>query len=113
MVEADGPKRYADATDILITADAGGSNGYRSRVWKEELQRLQHRLFSFISMNWRGRPLRSFETVVSLIGNTCTSAGLVVRAALDGLRYPIGKRASAKEMRELNITKDKFHGDWN
>jgi len=131
-----GSKRYADASDLFITADAGGSNGYRSRVWKAELQRLadklgrsihvshfppgtskwnkiEHRLFSFITMNWRGRPLRSYETVVNLIGNTTTRAGLVVRAALDGRSYPVGKRVSAKEMLGLNIARDAFHGDWN
>ena len=131
-----GSKRYADAKDLFITADAGGSNGYRSRVWKAELQRVadklgisihvshfppgtskwnkvEHRLFSFITMNWRGRPLRTYETVVSLISNTTTRGGLVVRAKLDKRRYPIGKRIAEKEMRTLNIEKDSFHGDWN
>jgi hypothetical protein len=131
-----GSKRYPDATELFITADAGGSNGYRSRVWKAELQRLadkhdiaihvshlppgtskwnkiEHRLFSFISINWRGRPLRTYETVVNLIGNTTNRGGLVVHAKLDKRRYPIGKRVSEKEMRTLNIEKDRFHGDWN
>lgn len=131
-----GCKRYPGAKELFITADAGGSNGYRSRVWKAELQRLadkhgiaihvshfppgtskwnkvEHRLFSFISINWRGRPLRTYETVVNLIGSTTTGGGLVVRAKLDKRRYPIGKRVSDKEMRSLNIEKHRFHGDWN
>jgi Rhodopirellula transposase DDE domain len=131
-----GSKRYPDATELFITADAGGSNGYRSHMWKFELQRLadkldfpihvshfppgtskwnkiEHRLFSFISINWRGRPLRSFETVVSLIGNTTSRTGLVVRAGLDRRKYPTGRKVSAKELRALNIQRDDFHGDWN
>jgi hypothetical protein len=105
-------------------------------VWKAELQRLadklgllirvchfppgtskwnkiEHRLFSFITINWRGRPLRSYETVVNLIGNTTTRAGLVVRAALDGRSYPTGRKVSAKELRALRIERESFHGDWN
>jgi hypothetical protein len=131
-----GSKRYADAKEIFITADAGGSNGYRSRVWKVELQRLadkhgltihvshfppgtskwnkiEHRLFSFISINWRGRPLRTYETIVNLIGNTTNRGGLVVRAKLDKRRYPIGARVSDEEIAGLNIERDRFHGDWN
>ena len=131
-----GSKRYPGARELFITADAGGSNGYRSHVWKAELQRLadtldisihvshfppgtskwnkiEHRLFSFISMNWRGRPLRSFETIVNLIGNTTNRAGLVVRARLDRRRYPTGRKVSAKELRALKIERDEFHGDWN
>jgi len=131
-----GSKRYPKARALFITADAGGSNGYRLHVWKAELQRLadklgisihvshfppgtskwnkiEHRLFSFITMNWRGKPLRTFETVVSLIGNTTTRAGLVVRAKLDQRKYPIGRSVSAEEMRALNIERDSFHGDWN
>lgn len=131
-----GLKRYPDARELFITADAGGSNGYRSHLWKRELQRIadrlglsirvshfppgtskwnkvEHRLFSFISINWRGRPLRTFETIVSLIGNTTNRGGLVVRARLDRRRYPTGKRVSAKELKELNIERDDFHGDWN
>jgi hypothetical protein len=131
-----GRKRYPDARELFITADAGGSNGYRLHVWKAELQRLadkldlaihvshfppgtskwnkiEHRLFSFISMNWRGRPLRSYETIVRLIGNTSTSTGLVVRAQLDGRKYPTGRKVSAKEIRALQIERDAFHGDWN
>jgi len=131
-----GSKRYSDARELFITADAGGSNGYRSHVWKAELQRLadklglsihvshfppgtskwnkvEHRLFSFITMNWRGRPLRSYETIVSLIGNTTTYNGLVVSARLDRRRYPIGKRVSPKKLRALKIERHAFHGDWN
>jgi len=131
-----GSKRYPEAREIFITADAGGSNGYRLHVWKAELQRLadkldlsihvshfppgtskwnkvEHRLFSFITMNWRGRPLRSYETIVSLIGNTTNRGGLVVRARLDRRKYPTGKKVSAKEIRALKIERDNFHGDWN
>jgi len=131
-----GKQRYPNARQLFITADAGGSNSYRSHVWKHQLQRIadtlnlaihvshfppgtskwnkvEHRLFSFISVNWRGRPLRSYETVVSLIGNTTNRGGLVVRARLDRRKYPIGKKVSAKELRELRIERDTFHGDWN
>jgi hypothetical protein len=131
-----GKKRYPDARELFITADAGGSNSYRSHVWKAQLQRIadslniaihvshfppgtskwnkiEHRLFSFISINWRGRPLRTYETVISLIGNTTNCGGLVVRARLDRRRYPIGKKVSARELRELRIERADFHGDWN
>jgi transposase len=131
-----GKKRYPDARELFITADAGGSNGYRSRVWKVELQdladefgmsihvshfppgtskwnKVEHRLFSFITMNWRGRPLRTYETIVSLIGNTTNDAGLLVKAALDRRRYPVGLKVTEKQMRELEIEGDAFHGDWN
>ncbi len=131
-----GSKRYPDAREIFITADAGGSNGYRSHVWKQQLQRVadklgvaihvshfppgtskwnkvEHRLFSFISINWRGRPLRTYETIINLISNTTNRGGLVVRARLDRRRYPIGKKVSAKELRSLQIERDDFHGDWN
>ena len=131
-----GEKRYPKARKLFITADAGGSNSYRSHVWKQQLQRIadtldlavhvshfppgtskwnkvEHRLFSFISLNWRGRPLRSYETVINLISNTTNRGGLVVRARLDRRRYAIGKKVSAKELSELNIERDDFHGDWN
>lgn len=131
-----GSKRYPDAREIFITADAGGSNGYRLHVWKYELQRLadklglsirvshfppgtskwnkvEHRLFSFISINWRGRPLRTYETIVSLISNTTNRGGLVVRARLDRRNYPTGKKIPAKELSALKIERDDFHGDWN
>ena len=131
-----GQARYPDARELFITADAGGSNGYRLHGWKAELQRLadklrmtihvshfppgtskwnkiEHRLFSFITMNWRGRPLRTYETVVNLIGNTSTMSGLVVRAQLDRRKYPTGRKVSAKELRAFKIERDPFHGDWN
>ena len=131
-----GEQRYPDAREIFITADAGGSNSYRSHMWKYELQRVadklgiaihvshfppgtskwnkvEHRLFSFISINWRGRPLRSYETIINLIGNTTNRGGLVVRARLDRRRYPTGKKVPAKEFRTLTIEEDDFHGDWN
>ena len=131
-----GARRYPDASEIFLTADAGGSNGYRSRVWKYELQqvadktglaihvshfppgtskwnKVEHRLFSFISMNWRGRPLRTYETVVSLISNTTSRGGLIVRARLDNRRYPVGQKITDKAFRELNIERDDFHVDWN
>jgi transposase len=131
-----GSKRYPQATEIFITADAGGSNGYRARVWKFELQRLadklglpihvshfppgtskwnkvEHRLFSFITMNWRGKPLRTYETVVSLISNTTNSGGLVVKATIDRRRYPKGKKVTPKQMRALKIERHDFQGDWN
>ena len=131
-----GVKRYADTRELYITADAGGSNGHRARLWKAELQRLsdelnitihvshfppgtskwnkiEHRLFSFISMNWRGRPLRTYETVINLISNTTNRGGLVVHARLDRRRYPTGKKISAKDFRALRIEPESFHGDWN
>ena len=131
-----GARRYPNARELFITADAGGSNGYRSHVWKHQLQgladklgltihvshfppgtskwnKVEHRLFSFISINWRGRPLRSYETVINLISNTTNRGGLVVRARLDRRRYPTGKKVSAADLRALNIERDDFHGDWN
>lgn len=131
-----GVKRYPEAREIFITADAGGSNSYRSHVWKYELQRIadkldisirvshfppgtskwnkvEHRLFSFISINWRGRPLRTYETIINLIGNTTNRGGLVVRARIDRRHYPTGKKISKKQLRELRIERDDFHGDWN
>ena len=131
-----GAPRYPGARELFITADAGGSNGYRSRAWKFELQRLadklgmaihvnhfppgtskwnkvEHRLFSFISINWRGRPLRTYETVVNLISNTTNQAGLQVTAQIDRRRYPTGTKITAKQMRELSIERGDFHGEWN
>ena len=92
-----GSARYQGKRELFITADAGGSNS----------------LFSFISINWRGRPLRTYETVINLIGNTTNRGGLVVRARLDRRKYPTGKKVSARELRELKIERDAFHGDWN
>jgi hypothetical protein len=131
-----GSKRYPNASELFITADAGGSNSSRAHSWKYELQKIadeldvsihvshfpagtskwnkvEHRLFSFISMNWRGRPLRTYETVVNTIANTSHRGGLVVRARLDRRRYPIGKKVPKKELAKLNIEKDTFHADWN
>jgi len=127
---------YPHAKRLLITADAGGSNGSRLRLWKLELQKLadeiglrlavchfppgtskwnkiEHRLFSYISQNWRGQPLRSFETIVNLIAATTTSAGLKVHAQLDTRSYPTGIKVSNAEMAQIQIRRDKFHGDWN
>ncbi len=127
---------YPDATRLLITADAGGSNGYRNRLWKLELGRLaadtglritvchfppgtskwnkiEHRLFSAISMNWRGRPLTSHEVVVNLIANTTTRTGLKVRAHLDQGYYPTGTKVTDKELAAVPIAKHGFQGDWN
>ena len=131
-----GASRYPGAREIFITADAGGSNSVRARAWKYQLQQLankldlsfrvshfppgtskwnkiEHRLFSFISINWRGRPLRTYETIINLIGNTTHRGGLVVRAQLDRGSYPTGLRISKKNMDTLNIERDNFHGDWN
>jgi hypothetical protein len=131
-----GVARYPGTREVFITADAGGSNSARARAWKYQLQQLadkldlsfrvshfppgtskwnkiEHRLFSFISINWRGRPLRTYETIVSLIGKTTHRGGLVVRAQLDRGSYPTGVRISKKEMATINIERDDFHGDWN
>jgi hypothetical protein len=127
---------YPEAERILICADSGGSNGYRIRLWKYELQslvdktglwitvchlppgtskwnKIEHRLFSHISMNWRGRPLISHEVVVKLIGATMTKKGLKVKAKLDQRKYPLKVKISDKEMESLNIEPHKFHGEWN
>lgn len=131
-----GYDRYPDATELYITADCGGSNGYRSRLWKFELQgladeigipitvnhfppgtskwnRIEHRLFSFITMNWRGKPLRSHATIVNLIASTTTESGLEVRSALDNNTYEKGRKVSDEEMEALRIRRHRFHGDWN
>jgi len=127
---------YPTATRLLITADGGGSNGSRVRLWKLELQRLadetglelavchlppgtskwnkiEHRLFSFISQNWRGKPLVSHEAIVSLIAATTTTTGLTVRCQLDTSSYPAGTKVSDKELATINLQRDDFHGDWN
>jgi hypothetical protein len=132
----EGRRWYPRATELLITADGGGSNGYRLRLWKWELQRLAdqtrlairvchfppgtskrnkvaHRLFSFISSNWRGEPLRDYETVVRLIANTTTAKGLTVRCRLDRRRYLVGQRITADQMATLNVSPQRFHGEWN
>ncbi|MEK7994119.1 MAG: ISAzo13 family transposase [Planctomycetota bacterium] len=133
---AEGRCLYAHAQRLLITADGGGSNGYRRRLWKVELQRLadetglavhvchfppgtskwnkvEHRLFSFISSNWRGEPLRDYETVVRLIAHTTTAKGLHVTCRLDRRLYPIGRKVSDEEYASLNLKPHSFHGEWN
>jgi len=131
-----GKRLYAPAKGLLICADSGGSNGYRVRLWKVELQRfsdeigmpvtvchfppgtskwnkVEHRLFSHISMNWRGQPLVSHEVVVNLIGGTKTKSGLRVKARLDHNIYPTQVKVSDEEIQRLNLAPHKFHGDWN
>jgi hypothetical protein len=131
-----GAAAYPRASRLLITADGGGSNGYRVRLWKFELQRLadetgleltvchfppgtskwnkiEHRLFSFISQNWRGKPLISYQVIVELIGATTTTKGLTVRTALDENKYEKGRTVSDAEMATVNVTPDSFHGEWN
>jgi hypothetical protein len=131
-----GRAHYRTAKSLLITADGGGSNGSRVRLWKLELQRLasetglriavchfppgtskwnkiEHRLFSFISQNWRGRPLVSHEVVVNLIAATTTETGLEVACELDRNSYPSGIKVSKQDMAGISLRKDKFHGEWN
>jgi hypothetical protein len=131
-----GQERYPTAKRLLITADAGGSNGYRTRLWKVELQKLvdetgltmtvchfppgtskwnkiEHRLFSFISKNWRGHPLDGLATIVNLICHTTTKKGLYVEASLDYASYEQGIKVTDAEMDELHLKRDKFHGEWN
>jgi len=133
---AEGRRLYRRARSIVITADAGGSNGARLRLWKWELQKLadetgralsvchfppgtskwnkvEHRLFSFISSNWRGEPLRDYETIVHLIARTTTAKGLRVICRLDRRKYVTGRRISDKEMKSINLEPNRFHGDWN
>jgi hypothetical protein len=133
---AEGRRLYPRAKRLMITADGGGSNGYRLRLWKHELQRLadeiclpisvchfppgtskwnkvEHRLFSFISTNWRGEPLIDYETIVRLIASTTTATGLQVTCTLDRRKYAVGKTISDAEMKAIRIVKDKFHGEWN
>jgi len=131
-----GATAYPSATRLLITADSGGANGNRRRTWKTELaalaaetglqisvchlppgtskwNKIEHRLFSQITMNWRGRPLTSHETIINLIGATTTTTGLTVTAQLDTGDYPTGIKISDQEMKELPITRDTWHGEWN
>lgn len=133
---AEGRRLYPKARRLLITADGGGSNGYRLRQWKLELQRLaddtrltisvchfppgtskwnkvEHRLFSFISSNWRGEPLRDYETIVRLIAGTTTAKGLKVTCRLDRRRYATGKRVPDEVFAALNVVPSEFHGEWN
>jgi Rhodopirellula transposase DDE domain len=127
---------YPNATSLLITADGGGSNASRSRLWKLELQRfanqtglelrichlppgtskwnkIEHRLFSYITKNWRGKPLVSYEVIVQLIAATKTKSGLEVRCELDHAPYQTGRKVSDEELAAVNLERDDFHGDWN
>ncbi|UUX91662.1 ISAzo13 family transposase [Methanoplanus endosymbiosus] len=131
-----GQEIYPNAESLLITADSGGSNGYRRKAWKVELQKfcdefnlmvsvchfppgtskwnkIEHRLFSAISKNWRGRPLINMETIVNLIANTRTSKGLTVQCSVDNNSYPLGRKVSKEEMNELFLLPNQFHGEWN
>ena len=131
-----GKRTYPEARALLITADAGGSNSARSRLWNVELQRfatrtgltisvshvppgtskwnkIEHRLFCHITENWRGRPLVDRETVVQLIGSVRTTTGLTVRAELDTRTYPVGVKVPDAEVQNVIITRADFHGDWN
>jgi hypothetical protein len=128
--------RYPEATSLLITADGGGSNGHRTRLWKREIQaqsnelnltiqvchfppgtskwnKIEHQMFSFISKNWRGKPLDSIGTIVNLIANTTTKNGLQIRAEIDKSEYEKGIKISDEEMASLNIERENFHGEWN
>lgn len=132
----EGKRLYPNARRLLITADGGGSNGYRLRSWKVELQKLadatgrsirvchfppgtskwnqvEHRLFSFISSNWRGEPLRDYETVVRLIAGTTTAKGLTVTCRLDRRKYPAGRKVTPQEFAAVNRKPQAFHGEWN
>jgi len=131
-----GSKLYPRSRELLIVADGGGSNGARSRLWKQQVQHLanetglaitvchlpratskwnkiEHRLFSYISINWRGKPLTSLETIIELISHTTTEEGLTVMAVKDTNSYPTGLKVSDEDMATLNLTSHPFHGDWN
>jgi hypothetical protein len=131
-----GQQRYAGARELLIVADGGGSNSTRGRLWKRELQclanetgltvrvshlppgtskwnKIEHKLFSYVSINWRARPLTSMETVIELISSTTTTGGLTVAAVVDTNAYPTKVRVSKAEFQALNLVRDPFHGDWN
>ena len=131
-----GKATYPHAEELLITADGGGSNGSRNRLWKYEIQRfadetelvvsvchfppgtskwnkIEHRMFSHITKNWRGRPLTSYEVVVNLIAHTTTETGLGIQAALDQGEYPVGIKVSDDEMAGLMLERNEFHGEWN
>ena len=131
-----GQKKYPEASSLMICADSGGSNAHRSHLWKRELQKLanqfnlsisvchfppgtskwnkiEHRLFSYITMNWRGQPLISYEAVVNLIASTRTQTGLAVKARLDKRKYKRGIKVSKDELARINIKRSSFHGEWN
>jgi DDE family transposase len=127
---------YPGKSDLLITADGGGSNGVRNRLWKKKLQdlaneeqiaitvahyppatskwnKIEHRLFSFISLNWRAQPLTSLEVVLELISHTTTTEGLPVMALKDNQAYPTGLKVTDEDLAALNLFRDSFHGEWN
>ena len=131
-----GSNLYPSSRELLLVADGGGSNGARSRLWKQQVQHLanetglaitvchlppatskwnkiEHRLFSYISINWRGKPLTSLETIIELISHTTTEEGLTVMAVKDTNSYPTGLKVSNEDMAALNLTSHSFHGDWN
>lgn len=131
-----GQARYPNATRLTITADAGGSNGPRVRLWRYELQRLadttgldivvlhyppgtskwnriEHRMFSFISTNWRGKPLYTRQIIINLIAGTTTTTGLKVYSELDEGEYPTGIKVTDEQLATVNINRHEFHGDWN
>jgi Rhodopirellula transposase DDE domain len=131
-----GCQRFPRARELMITADGGGSNSHRSRLWKVALQELadridlklrvchfppgtskwnkiEHRLFSYITQNWRGKPLVSRQAIVNLIASTTTKTGLIVRAALDTNHYDTGIKVSDAQMSTLRLTLNEFHGEWN
>jgi len=134
--EKEGKFRYPKAGKILITADSGGSNGYNRKLWKYELQRfanehkieisvchfppgtskwnkVEHKLFSFISMNWKGQPLTDYETIINLIAATKTEKGLIVTSQLDQQVYEKGIQITDEQLQKINLKKYKFHGEWN
>lgn len=131
-----GAKRYPEATTLTITADSGGSNSARGRLWKLELQRLadllglqirvlhyspgtskwnriEHRMFSYISQNWRGKPLTSYQAIINLIAATETTTGLKIYARLDDSEYEKGIKVSKAQTDAINLVRHEFHGDWN
>lgn len=131
-----GKEMYPFATELMITSDCGGSNGYRSKLWKKELQKfaneekifikvchlppgtskwnkIEHRLFSFISINWKGKPLLTYEIMIELISSTKTDTGLFVLSMLDTNKYPTGIKVPLEELEEINLVRDQFHGEWN
>ena len=131
-----GSKFYPNAKSLLITADGGGSNGSRLRLWKLELQglanelgfpisvchlppgtskwnKIEHRLFSFITQNWRGKPLITHQVIVNLIAATTTKKGLTVKCEIDESLYPTGRKVTDEEFNAINIQRDEFHGEWN
>jgi hypothetical protein len=131
-----GKKVYPEASKLLINADGGGSNGRRNKLWKIQLQefanevgmemhmchfppgtskwnKIEHRMFSYISQNWRGKPLVSYEVIVNLIGSTKTNKGLIIKCELDTGKYETGKKISDIEMNKIDLELDEFHGEWN